>query len=168
MPSQTISVSRVRAAFAALALLAGLCNLTGCSSGTSGSSDPGGHDLALLRADPLFAALPPGATADGPVAASPARRRSDPFGGGADAGAAVSAQLSSPEPPATVFEFYGDLAAANGWTGHATNAAGLTNKWHKQYPSGLNADAVLTDLNSAVSTPGALHHYALDCGAASR
>lgn len=160
--------SRASAGFAALALLAGLCGVTACSAGTRGSSDPGGHQLAQLRADPLFGALPPGATADGPVLTSPAVRRSGAFGGGADSGPAVSARLSSTQPSASVFQFYAELAAANGWTARTTNAAGLTNQWHKRYPSGLQADAVLSALDPNGTAPGSLHLYALDCGAATR
>lgn len=156
-------------ALAALALLGVTFSLTGCSSvlggGSPSNSDPGGRKLAQLRGDPVFGAVPPGATAQ-PVLATTATHRPAGLDGGGDDAPAVSRNLTSSAASASVFAFYDQLATAHGWTMVGRNYAGQPSSWRKTYPTGLKAVLQLIDLDQRQTTLGAIHHYALNCGTA--
>lgn len=156
-------------ALLALALLGVTLTLSGCSSGLVGGAqsngDPGGRGLAQLRGDPVFGSVPPDLSAQPPVA-TPATHRPAGLDGGGDDAPAVSRDLTSSSAPARVFAFYDQLATSHGWTTAGQNYAGQPNSWRKTFPSQLKAVLQLIDLDQRQTRPGALHHYALNCGTA--
>lgn len=156
---------------AALALLSAIIVLAGCSVRANGPSthatsnaDPGNGKLAQLRSDAVFSLLPPGASTEGPLVATPARHRPAGLDGGGDDGPSVSVKLVSTQPPVMVFAFYAQLAASSGWTATGQDAAGQANSWTKRYTGELHATLLLIDLDQRVTTAGAQHRYTLNCG----
>jgi len=156
-------------ALVGLALLGVTLTLTGCSSALGGGApsngDPGGRKLAQLRGDPVFGSVPPGATAQ-PLVATAATHRPAGLDGGDDDAPAVSRNLTSSAASASVFAFYDQLATSHGWMMAGHNYAGQPSSWRKTYPRGLKAVLQLIDLDQRQTTPGAVHHYALNCGTA--
>jgi len=123
-----------RLAGAALAI--GAVLPAGC--GTAAGGDPGGRRLHELAGDPVFAALPQGANTV-KVTRTPARYRKPGFTGGGWTGPSVVVTFTSSAPPAVVFRFYAQRAAAAGWRPTAKGALGLTDRWAKTYPDGAPA-----------------------------
>ena len=96
--------------------------------------------------------------------ATPARHGPAGVDGGGDDGPSVSVKLVSRQPPVMVFAFYAQLAASSGWTATGQDAAGQANNWTKRYTGDLHATLLLIDLDQRVTTAGAQHRYALNCG----
>lgn len=119
--------------------------LTGCGDGMPAGEDPGGSRLALLSADPVFAALPAGATEIDRERRG-ARYREPGFTGGGWDGPAVIVRFKTASPPADVYSFYAERAKAAGWRPTATGALGFADRWAKAFPAGAPATLVLTSV----------------------
>lgn len=119
--------------------------LTGCSSlfgKPAGKGDPANQRLHQLAADPTFSALPPGAEHGG---LKLTRARSEPvvFFGGGWHGPSVVRTFESSATPLSVYEFYGELARAGGWSVVGVGALHVPSSWHKTYPNGAVASLLL-------------------------
>ena len=124
-------------------------SLLAACGGTPAGGDPGGTRLQELSSDPVFAALPEGATAVD-VTRTPARYRKPGFTGGGWAGPSVVVTFKSSAPPADVFRFFDRLAAAGGWRPTATGALGVTDRWGKDYRDGASATLLLAQLGGGL------------------
>src|SRR5260370_11704883 len=126
-----------------LPLLLGLAllGMTACAPAGSqpNAGDPGNHRLDQLSSDPVFAALPPGAVAKGPLTKAPARYRTPAFQPPGWDGPAVTLTFTSPNPPASVFSFFQARADSAGWRPGNQNALGYPQTWTKTYPDGVHA-----------------------------
>jgi len=126
----------------------------GC--GGSSGGDPGGHRLAQLAGDPVFASLPPGASAVDRTQ-TPAQKRPGGFTGGGWAGPSYVVSFTSTADPRSVYRFYGRAAADSGWTPTGTGAVGLADRWQKTYPDGAPATLLLSRLsNTSYKLSGAI------------
>ena len=125
-------------ALAAVPLLAGGC-------GGSHGGDPGGHRLAELAADRVFASAPAGGTVVDRTE-TPAQKRKGGFTGGGWAGPSYVVTLTSPSSPEGVYGFYARAAGDAGWRPTAKGALGLTDRWAKTYDDGADATLVLSTL----------------------
>lgn len=135
-------------------VLAG-CAGTGPGPGPArGSGDPGNQRLDQLAADRVFAALPPGAVASGPLERTPARYRAPAFQPAGWDGPAASLTFTSPRPPASVYAYFQDSAAAAGWRPVNVNALGYPQTWTKTYPDGVRGDLSLTRRRSNSASAG--------------
>jgi hypothetical protein len=121
---------------ARLLALTGALFAAGC--GTPAGGDPGGKRLSELSHDPVFAAVPRGATMV-KLTQTPARYRQPAFQTGGWDGPSVMLMFRSSSPPALVYRFYGRRAKAAGWHGIASGALGFTDRWRKRYPDGAAA-----------------------------
>jgi hypothetical protein len=124
----------------AVPLIAGGC-------GGSAGGDPGGHRLAALAGDPVFASVPPGATAVDRTR-TPAQKRPGGFTGGGWAGPSYVVSFTSAASPREVYGFYGNAAQNAGWTPTGTGAVGLTDRWKKTFPDGAPATLLLSRLSN--------------------
>lgn len=133
-----------RASLPVLLGLALLC-LTAClrTGSQSDAGDPGNRRLDQLSRDRVFASLPEGAVATGPLAKIPARYRTPAFQPAGWDGPAVSLTFTSPQPPVSVFSFFQANAAAAGWNPANRNALGYPQTWTKTYPDGVRGDLSL-------------------------
>lgn len=131
-----------------VALLATGSLLSACG-GTPAGGDPGGKRLHELSNDPVFAALPEGATAVD-VVRTPASYRKPGFSGGGWDGPSVVVTFTSSQPPADVFRFFDQRAASSGWTATASGALGLTDRWSKEYDGGAAATLLLANLRGTL------------------
>ena len=133
---------------AALHALVGLtlfC-MTGCQPPGSQPSggDPDNQRLHQLSTDPVFASLPAGAVATGPLQMHPARYRAPAFQAPGWDGPSVSLTFTSTQSPASVFAFFQARSAVVGWSpGVNRNALGYPQTWTKTYPDGVRADLSL-------------------------
>ena len=127
-----------------VALLATGSLLSACG-GTPAGGDPGGKRLHELSGDPVFAALPGGATVVD-VTRTPAQYRKPGFSGGGWDGPTVVVTFQSSEPPADVFRYFDGRAASSGWHATASGALGLTDRWSKEYDGGAQATLLLAHL----------------------
>ncbi len=108
----------------------------GCGKPAAG--DPGGKRLQELSRDPVFAAVPRGATIVS-RRRTPARYRQPAFQTGGWDGPSVTLMLRSSASPRAVYRFYGRRAKATGWHATASGALGLTDRWTKTYADGARA-----------------------------
>jgi hypothetical protein len=122
-------------------------SLLSACGGTPAGGDPGGTRLQELSSDRVFAALPAQATPAG-VKRTPAHYRKPGFTGGGWTGPTVVVTFTSSAPPADVFGFFGQRAAAGGWQPTATGALGLTDRWSKDYSDGAPATLFLASLGN--------------------
>lgn len=129
---------RLVGALAAVPLIAGGC-------GGSAGGDPGGHRLAELAGDAVFASVPAGATAVD-RSETPAQHRKGGFTAGGWVGPSYVVSFTSDAPPRDVYGFYGKAAADAGWRPTAAGSVGLTDRWAKTYPDGAPATLVLSRL----------------------
>ena len=118
----------------------------GCGSSTPAGGDPGGRRLKELSGDPIFAALPDGATRMGTTRLG-AHYRKPGFSGGGWDGPTVVVTLRTASPPAEVYRFYARRAEAAGWQPTAEGALGLTDRWAKTYSDGAPATLALALLS---------------------
>jgi hypothetical protein len=107
------------------------------------AGDPGNRRLDQLAADRVFASLPAGAVAAGPLAEIPARYRTPAFQPPGWDGPAVSLTFTSSRSPASVFSFFQARAASAGWSPANRNALGYPQTWTKTYPDGVRGDLSL-------------------------
>ena len=114
----------------------------GCGGNTPAGGDPGGQRLKELSGDPVFAAVPEGAT-EVETERLAARYRKPGFAGGGWDGPTVIVTFETASPPADVFRFYAGRAEAAGWEPTAAGALGLTDRWAKTYPDGAPATLTL-------------------------
>jgi len=139
-------------------MLAGL--VTACASPPN--PDPGNRHLTALAADPVFAALPPGAVPTGPPVRTPARKRST-FGGSVWDGPGVSVSFTSSGPPGAVFTYYANRAASAGWVPNGNkNILGYPDVWNRTYTGGVHASLGLTDMDIRAATAGRTSTYILN------
>jgi hypothetical protein len=131
--------------------------------GTPAGGDPGGRRLHELSGDPVFAALPDGATMIH-TKRTPAHYRQPGFSGGGWDGPGLELTFRTSTPPADVYRFYAEQAGAAGWRATAAGALGLTDRWAKTYPDGAPATLVLTLLTRAPAVSERL--YTLSGGVA--
>jgi len=133
---------RLAGALLGIGLLSGGC-------GTPAGGDPGGRRLKELSNDPVFAAVPPGATRVTTIR-HPAVYREPGFTGGGWHGPSVVATFRTASPPRDVYRFYAQRAEAAGWKPIAgVGRLGLTYRWEKTYPDGAFATLVLSLLSRA-------------------
>jgi hypothetical protein len=128
------------ARFKAKAIVGGLLLavlVAACGRPRAGS-DPGNARLHMLRADPIFAKLPPGAHLLEPIKSEPAVYTKPSFGGGGWSGPSVTVIFHSDLPVDQVAAFYNTQAMADGWglTGYNT---GMPAYWSKTFPGGIVA-----------------------------
>jgi hypothetical protein len=109
-----------------------LASLLPVGCGTPAGGDPSGRRLKELSNDPVFAAVPRGATIV-KLTRTPARYRKPGFEGGGWDGPSVTLLLRSSAPPADVYRFYGRRAEAAGWHATASGGLGFTDRWAKTY-----------------------------------
>ncbi len=117
--------------------------LTACSGSRSHGGDPGNQRLDQLGGDRVFASLPSGAVAAGPLHRIPARYRAPAFQGAGWDGPAVSLRFTSAGPVDSVFAFFEKSAGAAGWRPVNRNALGYPETWTKTYPDGVRGDLSL-------------------------
>jgi hypothetical protein len=163
IPRRYARADRHRSALAAaLPVIVGLTLLicTSCRTSTpaSDSGDPGGRHLRQLRADPVFSSLPPGSTMVGRITEHTASYRKPGLDGGGWSGPAVTLKFTSDRAPASVYDFYGVVAQANGWTVTAKGARNLADTWTKTYAGASPASLSLTE----ASGPTGLLLYTLN------
>jgi hypothetical protein len=133
-------------------LLAG--SLVGCSN-TPAGGDPGDVRLNLLAGEQVFASLPPGSRADGPIVRTPARYAGPGFAGGGWHGPAVTMTFTNPGSPTSVFSYYQSRVVISGWapTGNR-NVLGYPQVWTKTYTGGSDAYLMLTHIDPRASGTG--------------
>lgn len=120
-----------------------------CAGRRPDAGDPGGRLLEQLSRDRVFASLPAGALAAGPLHLLPARYRAPAFQGAGWDGPAVSLRFTSSQPPASVFAFFQQSAAAAGWAAANRNALGYVQTWTKTYPGGVRGTLSLMQTERA-------------------
>ncbi len=158
LESTTVPARRQLCRLAGAALATGsVLVLAAC--GTPAGGDPGGKRLHELSNDPVFAAVPDGATTVR-TTRKPAHYRQPGFSGGGWAGPSVEVALKSSAAPADVYRFYAQKAEAAGWRPTASGALGLTDRWAKSYPDGASATLVLSLLTRAQSASERLYNLA--------
>jgi hypothetical protein len=109
----------------------------------SDAGDPGDRRLDQISKDRVFASLPAGAVAAGPLDKMPARYRAPAFQGAGWDGPAVSLRFTSSRSPASVFAFFEASAAAAGWSPGNRNTLGYPQTWIKTYRDGVRGELSL-------------------------
>jgi hypothetical protein len=105
----------------------------------------------------VFAALPGGATTVRLIQ-TPAHYRKPGFAAGGWDGPSVVLIFRSAAPPADVYRFYRQRAAAAGWQSTARGALGLTDRWAKTYPDGASATLDLALLGRVQTAASHVYH----------
>lgn len=135
--------------------------VSGCG-GTPAGGDPGGQRLKELGSDLVFSATPDGATMV-QTTKTEAHYRKPGFSGGGWDGPTVVVTFTSSGPPADVYGFYAERAAAAGWQPTAKGAVGLTDRWAKTYSDGAAATLILALLSPQTAS---VRRYSLSGGVA--
>lgn len=117
---------------AGAALVASAC---GSPGGKPPGGDPGNRRLHQLAADPIFAALPPGA-GQPELKLTPASYQRPGFFGGGWSGPGVTRTFESSAPAISVYEFYGERAREEGWSVVGIGSLHVPSTWHKAYVNG--------------------------------
>jgi len=141
-----MTLTRNRTSAIVLAVAAG--SLLSACGGTPAGGDPGGKRLHELSGDPVFAAMPDGATSVN-ATKSPAHYRKPGFTGGGWTGPSVVVTFTSSASPVDVFRFFDSRAAENGWQPTASGALGLIDRWSKSYADGASATLFLARLGGS-------------------
>jgi hypothetical protein len=143
----------------AVTAAAGLLTLGSVACGAPqpvpGSGDPGERHLHQLRADPVFAAVPPEGAIGRSIVEHRASFRKAGLDGGGWSGPTVTLTFISNRASTSVYDFYAAVARASGWRARAEGARNLTDSWTKTYPDGSPASLSLTD---APATAGRLRY----------
>jgi hypothetical protein len=143
-------------------LALGVLLLAGCGGPPAGG-DPGGSRLKELAGEPVFAALPTGATLVSTTRTKAAYQKPG-FTGGGWRGPSVVVTFTSSAPPVDVYQSVGAHAAATGWKPTSTGSLGVTDAWSKTYPDGAKATLLLSLLGNPPA--GAEGTYLLSGGVA--
>jgi hypothetical protein len=129
-----------------------------CGCGTPSGGDPGDKRLRELGDDPVFEALPAGASS--PVLTRTRARYTQPaFSGGGWDGPGVVSTFGWSGPPRTVFRFFARRATAAGWHAASEGAFYVTDSWTKTYPDSAAATLLLT--TRPVTDDAGAHTYSL-------
>jgi hypothetical protein len=110
---------------------------SGCGTTTHPGGDPGNKRLNELSHDPIFSALPPGAT-NVHISRSPAEYVDVPFQGSHWNGPSVEVTFRSSAPVSDVYRFYAQRAKVTGWRPWLRGGLGL-DRWKKTYPDEATA-----------------------------
>jgi hypothetical protein len=121
---------------AVLLLAAGLAATSAAAAACGGigypNPDPGNRRLHALAADPVFAALPPGAVRTSWQENPASKRSGGPFSGGQGwDGPSVIMTFTSPQSVLDVYRFYAEQAHDAGWTPWQKLSNGFTRSWSK-------------------------------------
>jgi hypothetical protein len=117
--------------------------------------DPGNHRLHQLANDPIFHALPPGATSS-QLILSPSKYSGTAFQSQGWIWPGVQLTFTSGAPTRSVFVYYAEKAKADGW--RPTNilpGLGVARSWEKTYQNGASATVGLLMLGSDRPAGGA-------------
>lgn len=167
MTTRTAANSRdINGVYIAAVALSLLLLLGGACGPSAGPGDPGNHRLSQLRADPVFALLPPGAQLSRPVQEIPAKWQDnglfEPSGWN---GPAVTMTLVDSDLPQTVFAFYAAQANGAGWVGNGNVRYGYPQAWTKTFPGEWMGGLSLIDISGTTAKPGEGHVFVLNASA---
>ena len=107
----------------------------------------------MLRADPVFAVLPPHSHLLGPIKSEPAQWTHPAFQTGGWNGALVDMVFHSDLPVAQVAAFYNARAQAAGWRPDPPGGLGFPLGWSKEYKGGISADLSFFYGNGVTASP---------------